>query len=398
MLDSMSHAVSSSGFMPHGYCFLWTPGLLWTHVLSDLIIAASYFSIPFALWHLAQKRPDLPFRWAFVLFGVFVMACGTTHLFSIWNIWYADYWQESWVKVLTAATSVLTAILLWPLIPRALAIPSQQQLAQAIQNLEHEVAQRKRIELELRQSNAELEQHRTQLSELTRDLKRSNTDLEQFAYAASHDLQEPLRMVTGYLGLVEQRLQDKLDTETRDFMAFATDGARRMQGLIQAILEYSRIGTRGVAPSPVDSAAAFNDALHLLQGQISQTRAEVTARHLPRVLADPTQLTQLFQNLIGNAIKFCKASPPQVRIEARRESGHWRFSVTDNGIGIAPEYRERVFGIFQRLHTRREFPGAGIGLSLCKRIVERHGGTIGVEPAPGGGSVFWFTLAVEKDL
>src|SRR3990172_1236396 len=157
MLDSTNHLLSASGFMPHGYCFLWTPGLLWSHVLSDLITGLSYFSIPFALWHLAQKRPDLPFRRAFVLFGVFVMACGATHLFSIWNIWHADYWPEAAVKAVTAATSVLTAIMLWLLIPRALATPSQQQLAQAIQSLEREVERRKSVELEIRQLNQELE-------------------------------------------------------------------------------------------------------------------------------------------------------------------------------------------------------------------------------------------------
>ena len=395
MLDMVSHAISDSGFMPHGYCYLWTPELLWTEVVSDLVIATSYFSIPVALWQLAKKRPDLPFRWAFVLFGIFVMACGTTHLFSAWNIWYADYWPEAWVKVLTAVTSLVTAVMLWPLIPRVLAIPSQQQLAQAIQNLEQEVEQRKQVEIKLRQLNTELEQQRAQLDASTRDLARSNVDLEQFAYAASHDLQEPLRMVTGYMGLVQTRLQDKLDAETREFMAFAVDGAQRMQALIPAILAYSRVGSRGAPLAPVASAAAFKEALRGLESAITESGAQVTVQTLPRVLADPTQLTQLFQNLIGNAIKFCKDAAPQIQVAAQREGAYWRFSVSDNGIGIAPEYRERIFGIFQRLHTRREFPGTGIGLAICKRIVERHGGQIGVEPNPAGGSVFWFTLSGE---
>jgi PAS domain S-box-containing protein len=229
-----------------------------------------------------------------------------------------------------------------------------------------------------------------------RDLARSNAELEQFAYVASHDLQEPLRMVVGHVQLLEKRLADKLDADTREFMGFAVDGALRMQHLIQDILAYSRVGTRGQPLAPVNSAAALNEALALLASRIAETGAEVNAQPLPLVTADRVQLVQLFQNLIGNAIKFCKDRAPRVRVAAHREAGRWRFSVSDNGIGIAPEYRERIFGIFQRLHTRREFSGTGIGLAICKRIVERHGGEIGVESGPDGGSVFWFTLPEES--
>ena len=224
-----------------------------------------------------------------------------------------------------------------------------------------------------------------------------NTELEQFAYVASHDLQEPLRMVVGYVQLLEKRLAGKLDGDTLEFMAFAVDGALRMQTLIQDILAYSRVSTKGQPLAAVDSAAALREALALLAGRIADTGAQVTApQPLPRVLADHTQLVQLFQNLIGNALKFCKDPAPRVRVEAAHEAGWWRFSVTDNGIGIEPEYRAQLFVIFKRLHTRREYPGTGIGLAICKRIVERHGGEIGIESAPGGGTVFWFTLPEEK--
>ena len=396
MFEAMDHAVSGSVFMPHGYCFLWTPSLVTSHVLSDFITAVSYFSIPFALWHFVQKRTDLPFRWVFVLFGIFVMACGGTHLFSIWNIWFADYWLEAGVKGVTAATSLATAVLMWPLIPRALAVPSQQQLAQANRDLQREIERRTRVEEELRRINRELENRTDQLDLAARDLARSNGELEQFAYVASHDLQEPLRMVTGYVQLLEKRLVDKLDRDTREFMDFAVDGAQRMQSLIHDILAYSRVGTRGRPLEPVDSADAFNDALKPLTGHLAETGAEVEAQKLPRVTADRTQLVQLFQNLIGNAIKFCKDGTPRVQVRAERQAEGWRFSVTDNGIGIAAEYREQIFEIFKRLHSRREYPGTGIGLAICKRIVERHGGEIGIDPAPGGGSVFWFTLPEER--
>ena len=235
-----------------------------------------------------------------------------------------------------------------------------------------------------------------ELQHANESLERSNIELQQFAYVASHDLQEPLRMVTGYIQLLEKRLASKLDTEAREFMGFAVDGAQRMQKLIEGILAYSRVGNRGQPFEPVDSAVALDEALLQLAAPITDTHAEVSAQPLPVVNADRTQLVQLFQNLVGNALKYCVASVPQVRVAAQREGKFWRFSVCDNGIGIEPQYYGRIFGIFQRLHTRREFPGTGIGLAISKCIVERHGGQIGVEAAPGGGSVFWFTLPEEN--
>lgn len=200
-------------------------------------------------------------------------------------------------------------------------------------------------------------------------------------------------MVVGYVQLIEKRLADKLDADTREFMGFAVDGALRMQKMIRDILAYSRVNMRGQPLETADSAEALKEALALLASRIAETDAEVNAQSLPIVTADYAQLVQLFQNLIGNAIKFCKENPPRVRVEACREAGRWRFSVSDNGIGIPPEYRGQLFVIFRRLYTRHEFPGTGIGLAICKRIVERHGGEIGIESAPGGGSVFWFTLS-----
>ncbi len=229
-------------------------------------------------------------------------------------------------------------------------------------------------------------------------LARSNTELEQFAYVASHDLQEPLRMVVGYVQLLEKRLAGQLDTDTREFMDFAVDGAVRMQGMIDDILTYSRITTEAKPLAPVDSAAALLEALDRLASRIKESGAEVDFQSLPSVVADRSQLVQLFQNLISNSIKFCKDRAPRVRVQAAHEAGRWRFSVTDNGIGIGPEYRAQLFVIFRRLHTQREFPGTGIGLAICRRIIERHGGEIGIDSAPGGGAVFWFTLPEEHDL
>ena len=205
-------------------------------------------------------------------------------------------------------------------------------------------------------------------------------------------------MVIGYVQLLEKRLADKLDADTHEFMGYAVDGATRMQTLINDILAYSRVSTRAQPLAHVDSAAALKEALDRLASRIAETGAEVHAQPLPVVRADHAQLVQLFQNLIGNSIKFCKDRAPRVRVEAVREAERWRFTVTDNGIGIAPEYRGQLFVIFRRLHTRREYPGTGIGLAICKRIIERHGGEIGIDSAPDGGAVFWFTLPKEQSL
>jgi PAS domain S-box-containing protein len=226
------------------------------------------------------------------------------------------------------------------------------------------------------------------------ELNRSNEELGQFAYIASHDLQEPLRMVASYTQLLSRRYKGKLDSDADEFIAFAVDGASRMQRLIQDLLTYSRVGTKGQDLLDTSSEEALKLALINLRGAITDSCALVTHDTLPSVMADETQLTQLFQNLVGNAIKYQSAGVPRVHISAARNGGNkWTFSVKDNGLGIDPQYFDRIFGMFQRLHKREEFAGTGIGLAICKKIVERHGGSISVESQPGEGSIFHFALA-----
>jgi PAS domain S-box-containing protein len=242
--------------------------------------------------------------------------------------------------------------------------------------------------------------------ELTRtaaDLARSNKDLEQFAYVASHDLQEPLRMVISYTELIAKRYKDKLDADGQEFIGYAVAGALRMQRLIEDLLAYSRVGTRGKPFQPASAETALQAALDNLRLAVQDSRAEVTHDPLPTVLADEGQLAQLFQNLVGNALKFRGDQRPQIQIRAERapakpsaKSTEWIFSVRDNGIGIDPQFFERIFIIFQRLHGREQYPGTGIGLAICKKIVERHGGRIWVESVPGQGAAFFFTLPVAE--
>jgi len=234
-----------------------------------------------------------------------------------------------------------------------------------------------------------------QLLEKVKELNRSNEELQQFAYIASHDLQEPLRMVASYTALLARRYKGKLDSDADDFIAFAVDGASRMQLLIRDLLAYSRVGSKGKELVDTSSAEALQHAIHNLRGAIEGSAALVTHDALPSVMADEMQLTQLFQNLVGNAIKYRRAGVPRVHITAvPNDANKWMFSVQDNGLGIEPQFFEKIFGVFQRLHKREEFDGTGIGLAICKKIVERHGGTISVESTFGEGSTFYFPLTV----
>jgi signal transduction histidine kinase len=224
------------------------------------------------------------------------------------------------------------------------------------------------------------------------ELARSNADLEQFAYVASHDLQEPLRMVAAYTQLLSERYKGKLDENADKFIGYASEGALRMQVLIQDLLAFSRVGRKDAACANVDCNAVLAEVKQSLASAMQESGAVITCTGLPCIWADRTQMTQVFQNLIGNGIKFRGKEKPAIAVQAAKEDGQWLFRVTDNGIGIAPEFAENIFVVFQRLHARTEYPGNGIGLAICKKIVERNGGKIWVESQPGSGCTFKFTM------
>lgn len=273
--------------------------------------------------------------------------------------------------------------------------------------LKKENEMRKRTEEELRVSEEELKNLNTSLEaqvlertsaveERSRQLLKSNEELQQFAYVASHDLQEPLRTIISYLQLLEERLKEKLDAEGREFMGFVVNSAKHMRDLIQGLLEYSRVGSQKHPFQKVDCGSVLEKVMEQLKVSLGEKNAHVEVQPLPEVFGDPLLLAMLFQNLIANAVKFCKNGAPEVQVGSRKGEGEWLFWVKDNGIGIDPKYFDRIFVIFQRLHNREEYPGTGLGLAVCKKTVERHGGRIWVESEPGKGATFYFTLPFPK--
>jgi PAS domain S-box-containing protein len=639
----------SSDFVPHGNCFFWRPELVWLHAISDTAIALAYYSIPVTLFFVIWRRAPQRWRGLMAMFGAFALACGTTHLLAVWNIWHSAYRLEGVVKALTAALSIATAILTMKVAPLALSIATPDELARANQKLRDEmearseaeqrlrqwaeadrisseatissyleaasqgvivvggdgritlvnrrteemfgysrqellgqnlevlvperyrhmhiryrqdffldpsirsmgagrdlsglrkdgsefpveiglsfigsgdatialglvsdITDRKRAADELERSHAELrsreaelrsylegaaqaivavsneglivlvnrkteemfgydreellgqelgtllperireihQKHRAhffveprvrsmgvgmelagrrkdgtefpveiglsfvgteqggmalgmitditerkrtmdELARLNERLRRGNMELEQFAYIASHDLQEPLRMVTSYLNLLELRYRNKLDSEAGEFIHYAVDGAERMKGLIRDVLRFSRAGTQAVTLSQVSAERIVEQAIENVQTAIEERGAKVHVGTLPKITADAHMLTHVFQNLIANGIKFTKDATPEIHIAAEKRNGDWIFSVHDNGIGIEERHIPRIFVLFERLNSSEEYGGTGVGLAICKKIVERHEGRIWVESAPGRGSTFYFSI------
>jgi PAS domain S-box-containing protein len=264
-------------------------------------------------------------------------------------------------------------------------VRDDQGVVIGVASVAHDVSARRRIESELATTRRELER-------TVAGLQRSNAELEEFAYVASHDLSEPLRAVSGMVQLLSRRYAGQLDDDADEFIAFATEGCERMRAMIDDILAYSRAGRHAPALEDIPLDEVVDDVIAALGAQVSESGAEVSAVDLPVVHTDRRQMHQILQNLVSNALKFRSDDPPRVAISARRETGAWRVLVADNGIGIEPQYRERIFRMFQRLHVREQYPGTGIGLSIVERLVTNLGGSITVDAGAAGGTIFSFTL------
>ncbi|HEX2099961.1 MAG TPA: ATP-binding protein [Candidatus Synoicihabitans sp.] len=368
-----------SAFLPHGFCYRWDATLVWLHVISDALIALAYFSIPASLVYFVRRRKDVAFGWMFACFALFILSCGATHVMGIWTVWEPAYWWSGWVKALTALASVPTAYLLATrVVPIALRLPSPEALRRVNEDLRREVSVRVAAEAELsRKADA---------------LAQSNRDLQQFAYVASHDLREPLRMVSSYCQLLREEAGDRVGPAAARYIDYAVKGASRMQSLVEAMLTYSLLSSQELALREVDLEETVQEALESLGLAIAEAGATVTHDPMPVIRGDSSQLGQLLQNLIANAIKFRGPSPSQVHIGARPEGDMQVLFVRDNGIGISPEFFDKIFLMFQRLHAPNTYAGTGIGLAVCQRIVERHHGRIWVESEPGRGATFFVAL------
>jgi len=415
LLDSLKKMLSSEEFLPHIHCYLDNGSLVRLHLVSDLLIALAYYSIPLILFYFIRKKRDLPFKGVFYMFAAFIFACGTTHLLEVWTLWHPAYWVSGWVKSWTAFLSISTALILIPLTPKALSLRSHQELEDANLRLEAEILQRKKAEEAIQKAQAELEkrvEERTlELSlanrELKREieerqrveealqlkseeLKRSNKELEQFAYIASHDLQEPLYIIAGFADTIKEQSAENMDPTTLFLLDRIQNAASRMRQLIADLLQFARVNTQAKPFEEVDLNGVLREILLDFDLKIKETNAKIEVGPLPTLHADRMQMRQLFQNLIGNAIKFRKKDRDLI-IKIHASEGEWgklQILVEDNGIGFEDEFADKILQPFQRLNKPGEYEGSGLGLAICQKIVFRHRGHIQAKGRPQLGAAF----------
>jgi signal transduction histidine kinase len=376
---------STDGFMPHEMCYGLNPAVIWLHVVSDALIAIAYFSIPLTLVYFVRQRKDLVFDWMFLCFAVFIVACGTTHLMEILNIWHPTYWLSGVIKAITALTSIVTAILLVRLVPMALALPSPAQLRRANQSLQKEVDERK-------QASDRIERLNTELLSQTAKLEAANQELEAFGYTVSHDLRAPLRHIDGYVDMLRDEAPAVGEKGTR-YMKVISESAKQMGLLIDGLLAFSRMGRSAMTLAPTAMAKLIEDVRVELAPDMKDRTIEWHIGPLPSVRVDRALFKLVWTNLLSNAVKYTKNREKTVISIGYEEKGaELEFFVKDNGAGFDMKYIENLFGIFQRLHLKEEFEGTGIGLANVRRIVARHGGRTWAQGELDAGATFYFTI------
>ena len=348
-------------FMPHATCYLRNPKIILLHVSSDLLIGAAYVSISATLAYLVHKASgDIPFHWMFLAFGLFIVTCGFTHFMEVWTVWKPLYWLAGYIKLICAVASVATALALFPLVPKVFALIREVRMS---------------------------DQRR-------QELQRANDELQAFAYSVSHDLRAPLRAVQGMANALVEDYGQNLEADARVYLDRIVGASSRMDALVRDLLEYSRVSRTAFELQPVELKPVLQEAQTLIHSDAEQSGAEVQVEcGTERVYANHRLLIQVLSNLLGNAIKFVRSGvKPLVRVVVETRGETVRISVTDNGIGIAPEYQHKVFRIFERLHTVTEYPGTGIGLAIVQKAMLQMKGDVGLESTVGQGSRFWIEL------
>lgn len=368
----MNHSMVSD-YMAHGFCFSWEPALVWLHVASDILTGVAYYAIAFAMAYFAFKRRDILFLTIFLFFGLFILACGTTHFFAAYTVYVPEYWPEGYIKAFTMVVSVIAAILFIPKIPEALEMPS---LAKTLKDLQLVNAEQKLTEEELNLKVAEL---------------------ERFAYTVSHDLKSPLITIKGFTGSLEKDLLNGNYQRMAGDLKRVSDAADKMGDLLRDLLELSTIGYAVNTPEPVDMNRLVDDVTVQLKELLQNQNLTVEVQPgLPTVFCDRRRILEVVQNLVENAVKYLgDQADPQILFGMREEDGINVFFVQDNGIGIDQRYHQLIFGLFNKLDANSD--GTGVGLALVKRIIELHGGRVWVESEGlGKGSRFCFTIGQKQ--
>lgn len=379
---------ADGSYMPHGHCLAWQPDLLLMHVGSDILIALAYFSIPATLTILAYKRPDLNFNRFFILFSLFIFGCGATHVIETINIWNGYYYIEGVMKTMTAVVSVLTALAVWPMVPKLLNVPSFQALEQANAELKQEIARRESAERALSEMNRNLEE---KVQRRTRDLEQSNKAMKEFVHVASHDLKAPLRGINNYAEFLQEDYGEQIPEEGRNYLRGIVDLSSRMARLLQSLLDYARIDSNQRKLETASMQGIFDRAAKRFHGDPS------VSIELPKVRGKircyPIQLTSAIANIFDNAIKYNDSERKEIKVQAEQIAGTWHISISDNGIGIPENHHQDIFQFFKRLHGKNSYGGgSGAGLAIVKKVIEQIGGRITVVSQPGQGSCFELSL------
>ncbi|MGI6456568.1 MAG: sensor histidine kinase [bacterium] len=371
MLEFFQKLFDTSDFPARWNCGVWTPGHGWLHILSDLMIWGAYVATPLVLAYFILKRKDIIFPSIFWLFCAFIFSCGTTHLIESVIFWWPIYRFAGVMKLITAIASWITVLVLIKITPDLLKLPG---LAMVNVQLETEIETRKKVEM---------------------DLRRTVTELDEFTYSASHDLQEPLRMMGVFCDLLKKDAGENLSERALKDIDFISKASQRMQTLVQDLLKLSKTGRAEIKKETLSMEACVSQALENLALNLQEAENIIERDPLPDAVGDQTMIIQLYQNLISNAIKYTDKRPRKIKLTAELKNGKIVYGVKDNGIGIKPEYHDQIFFPFKRLHGQGEYEGSGIGLAICRKTVERHHGRIWVDSVPGEGAHFQFTLHTE---